>query len=65
MMTPMNSLAASDPEIAQLISREERRQVESIRLIASENYVSDSVLAASGTALTNNNGRVGFSPPGS
>ena len=44
---------AVDPEIAELITAEERRQRDSIRLIASENYVSGAVLAATGSVLTN------------
>jgi glycine hydroxymethyltransferase len=47
------TLAAVDPEIAELISAEERRQRDKIRLIASENYVSGAVLAATGSVLTN------------
>lgn len=47
------TLAAVDPEIAELIAAEERRQRDKIRLIASENYVSGAVLAASGSVLTN------------
>jgi glycine hydroxymethyltransferase len=46
-------LAATDPAIADLITGEERRQADKIRLIASENYVSPAVLEASGTVLTN------------
>jgi len=46
-------LADADPEIAELIAGEERRQRDSIRLIASENYVSGAVLAATGSVLTN------------
>src|SRR5258706_6249248 len=46
-------IAAVDPEIAELITAEERRQRDSIRLIASENYVSGAVLAATGSVLTN------------
>jgi glycine hydroxymethyltransferase len=42
-----------DPEIAELIVAEEKRQRDSIRLIASENYVSGAVLAATGSVLTN------------
>jgi glycine hydroxymethyltransferase len=48
-----NTLADVDPEIAELIAKEERRQRDSIRLIASENYVSGAVLAATGSILTN------------
>ncbi len=47
------TLAAVDPEIAELIALEERRQRDKIRLIASENYVSGAVLAATGSVLTN------------
>jgi len=47
------TIADVDPEIAELIANEERRQRDSIRLIASENYVSGAVLAATGSILTN------------
>jgi glycine hydroxymethyltransferase len=47
------TLAAADPEIAGLVEAEARRQHEKIRLIASENYVSQAVLEATGTVLTN------------
>jgi glycine hydroxymethyltransferase len=47
------TLAAVDPEIAELIALEEVRQRDKIRLIASENYVSGAVLAATGSVLTN------------
>jgi glycine hydroxymethyltransferase len=47
------TLAAVDPEIADLIVAEERRQRDKVRLIASENYVSGAVLAATGSVLTN------------
>ncbi len=42
-----------DPEIAELIDRELRRQQEGLELIASENFASRAVLEASGTLLTN------------
>jgi glycine hydroxymethyltransferase len=48
-----DTIHAVDPEIADLIVGEERRQRDKIRLIASENYVSAAVLAATGTVLTN------------
>jgi len=48
-----DALRATDPEVADLIVAEERRERDSIRLIASENYVSASVLAATGSVLTN------------
>jgi glycine hydroxymethyltransferase len=47
------TLDATDPEIAELIAAEERRQRDKVRLIASENYVSGAVLAATGSVLTN------------
>lgn len=47
------TLTAADPEIAGLVEAEARRQHEKIRLIASENYVSQAVLEATGTVLTN------------
>ncbi|NYD44249.1 glycine hydroxymethyltransferase [Actinomadura luteofluorescens] len=46
-------LRGRDPEIAALVEAEARRQYEKIRLIASENYVSEAVLEAAGTVLTN------------
>jgi glycine hydroxymethyltransferase len=46
-------LAEVDPEIATLILDEERREADTLRLIASENYVSRAVLEASGSVLTN------------
>ncbi len=46
-------LTQSDPEIAALIAAEERREVDKLRLIASENYVSRAVLDATGSILTN------------
>jgi glycine hydroxymethyltransferase len=48
-----STLASVDPEIAELIAGEERRQRDKVRLIASENYVSGAVLAATGSVLTN------------
>jgi glycine hydroxymethyltransferase len=48
-----DALTAVDPEIAALITAEERYQRDSIRMIASENYVSAAVLAATGSVLTN------------
>jgi glycine hydroxymethyltransferase len=47
------ALSAADPEIAGLVEGEARRQHDKIRLIASENYVSQAVLEATGTVLTN------------
>src|ERR1700726_583799 len=50
---PIPAVESSDPEIAELISDEARRQYEKARLIPSENYVSVAVLEASGSVLTN------------
>jgi len=47
------ALSGVDPEIAELVRAEAHRQAEKIRLIPSENYVSQAVLEASGTVLTN------------
>jgi hypothetical protein len=41
-----------DPQVAELIAAEERRQHETLCLIPSENHVSPAVLAASGSVLT-------------
>lgn len=46
-------LTQSDPEIAELVQAEAKRQHDKIRLIASENYVSAAVLEATGSVLTN------------
>ncbi len=45
--------ARTDPEIYRLIKEEERYQVESIRLIPSENYTSRAVMEATGSVLAN------------
>ncbi len=50
---PIPHVAGSDPDIAELIQSEARRQFEKVRLIASENYASVAVLEASGSVLTN------------
>jgi glycine hydroxymethyltransferase len=47
------ALSDADPQVAELVDAEARRQGEKIRLIPSENYVSRAVLEASGTLLTN------------
>ena len=47
------SLAESDPEIAEAVALELKRQREEIELIASENIVSQAVLEAVGSVLTN------------
>ena len=51
--TGASSLALSDPELAEAIDQELRRQQEHVELIASENIVSSAVLEAQGSVLTN------------
>ena len=46
-------LSAVDPEIAQAIANEENRQHDGLELIASENFVSEAVLEATGSVFTN------------
>ena len=48
-----NSVAETDPELAQAIQNELGRQQHEIELIASENIVSRAVLEAQGSVLTN------------
>ncbi len=44
---------AADPDIAEALENERRRQNEGLELIASENFVSPAVLAAMGSVMTN------------
>jgi glycine hydroxymethyltransferase len=46
-------LSEADPEIAQAVANEARRQHEGLELIASENFVSLAVLQAAGSVFTN------------
>lgn len=48
----MNALEKVDPEIARIIQSEQRRQAETLEMIASENHVSGPVLVALGSILT-------------
>jgi glycine hydroxymethyltransferase len=48
-----HTLAAVDPQIADAIRKERRRQFENIELIASENFTSKAVMEAQGSCLTN------------
>jgi glycine hydroxymethyltransferase len=48
-----NALTDVDPDIARILRREARRQALGLELIASENFVSEAVLAATGSVLTN------------
>jgi glycine hydroxymethyltransferase len=47
------SLADTDPDIADVLNNETRRQADGLELIASENFVSAAVLEAAGSVLTN------------
>ncbi len=49
----MRTLDQVDPEIAKIIRAETERQSRNLELIASENFVSDAVLEAVGSVLTN------------
>ena len=49
----MEFLKKADPELAAAVEKEYARQSRNIELIASENVVSEAVLAAAGTVLTN------------
>jgi glycine hydroxymethyltransferase len=49
----MSQLDIVDPEIAHVIREEEKRQQGKLELIASENFVSEAVLEAQGSVLTN------------
>jgi glycine hydroxymethyltransferase len=47
------ALRESDPEVFEIVQAETRRQSEGLELIASENFVSEAVLEAAGSPLTN------------
>jgi len=47
------ALAGTDPEIAEVITRERLRQQEHLELIASENFTSTAIMLAQGSVLTN------------
>jgi len=52
-MQYLADLQKTDPDVARLVEKEYQRQLNHIELIASENFVSPSVLQAAGTVLTN------------
>jgi len=52
-ITMSQGLAAFDPQIAEIILRETGRQEYNLEFIASENFVSESILEAQGSVLTN------------
>src|SRR4030067_84666 len=49
----MSSLRTADPEIYEVIRKETERQAFGLELIPSENFVSEAVLEATGSVLTN------------
>ncbi len=49
----MSYLMQADPEVAEAIRRETLRQSEKLEMIASENFVSEAVLEAQGSVMTN------------
>ena len=49
----MSRLQTQDPQLHEAITNERQRQAQYLELIASENYVSDAVLEAAGSVLTN------------
>lgn len=53
LMIDFRAIQAADPELSAAMKDELKRQREHIELIASENFVSDAVLAAMGSHLTN------------
>jgi len=50
---PVKRLRDVDPEIAEAIHLETERQADGLELIASENFVSEAVMEAAGSAMTN------------
>jgi glycine hydroxymethyltransferase len=51
--SPFDDWLTGDPEVARLLGEEAERQSTTLQLIASENFTSPAVLAASGSVLTN------------
>jgi glycine hydroxymethyltransferase len=51
--SPFDPWLEGDPEVARLLGEEAERQSTTLQLIASENFTSPAVLAASGSILTN------------
>jgi glycine hydroxymethyltransferase len=49
----MTALSTQDPKLYEAIAAEERRQTQTLELIASENFVSPAVREAAGSVLTN------------
>jgi glycine hydroxymethyltransferase len=51
--SPFDQWLVDDPEVSRLLGEEAERQSTTVQLIASENFTSPAVLAASGSILTN------------
>jgi len=51
--SPFDPWLAGDPEVLELLGAEAERQATTVQLIASENFTSTAVLAATGSVLTN------------
>src|ERR1700710_2690189 len=51
--TPFDDWLGEDPEVSRLLDEEMDRQPPPLQLIASENFTSPAVLAATGSVLTN------------
>jgi glycine hydroxymethyltransferase len=51
--SPLDAWISDDDEIVELLRRDYERQTSTVQLIASENFASPSVLAATGSVLTN------------
>jgi len=51
--SPFDAWLAGDPDVARLLAEEAARQSTTLQLIASENFASPAVLAATGSVLTN------------
>ena len=51
--SPFDAWLRDDPDVARLLGEEAERQSTTLQLIASENFTSPAVLAASGSVLTN------------
>ena len=49
----LDTIAASDPQVAEIVRAEAERQETTIELIASENHASPAVTVAAGTCMTN------------
>ena len=53
MSSPFDAFITNDDEVVDLLSQEWRRQTTTLQLIASENFASPAVMAATGSVLTN------------